>query len=103
MASKFTLQPNPTFKANVKIPRAGDEDGELTFTFKHIPLKELAALEKMDDKTALDFIEGITTAWALPDEFNRDNLDMLLNNYPGALQSITETYYRELLGNRQKN
>ncbi|MDF3737170.1 phage tail assembly chaperone, partial [Enterobacter hormaechei] len=26
MATKFTLQPKPTFKANVSIPRAGDED-----------------------------------------------------------------------------
>ncbi|VAK71359.1 Domain of uncharacterised function (DUF1789) [Enterobacter hormaechei] len=42
MATKFTLQPKPTFKANVSIPRAGDEDGVLTFTFNHKPLKELA-------------------------------------------------------------
>ncbi|ELY2773147.1 phage tail assembly chaperone, partial [Cronobacter sakazakii] len=27
----------------------------------------------------------------------------LMNNYPGALKAITETYYRELLGNREKN
>ncbi|MDF3711899.1 phage tail assembly chaperone, partial [Enterobacter hormaechei] len=26
MATKFTLQPKPTFKANVSIPRAGGED-----------------------------------------------------------------------------
>ena len=103
MAAKFTLQPNPTFKANVKIPRAGDEDGELTFTFKHMPLDELSDLEKLDDKTALDFLVEITTAWALPDEFTRENLEVLLNNYPGALTAITETYYRELLGNREKN
>ncbi len=45
MATKFTLQPKPTFKANVSIPRAGDEDGVLTFTFNHKPLKELADLE----------------------------------------------------------
>lgn len=103
MSTKFTLAPNPTFKANVKIPRAGAGDGELTFTFRHKPLNELAQLEKLDDKTALDFLEEITAAWALPDEFSRENLEVLLNNYPGALKAITETYYRELLGNREKN
>lgn len=50
MATKFTLQPKPTFKANVSIPRAGDEDGVLTFTFNHKPLKELADLEKLEGK-----------------------------------------------------
>lgn len=103
MATKFSLQPKPTFKANVLIPRAGDTDGELTFTFKHMPLKELSDLEKLDDKSALDFILEIATAWALPDEFNRENLETLLDNYPGALRAVTETYYRELLGNREKN
>ncbi|BBQ83451.1 hypothetical protein WP3W18E02_19800 [Klebsiella sp. WP3-W18-ESBL-02] len=103
MATKFTLQPAPTFKADVKIPRAGAEDGELTFTFKHMPLDQLSQLEKLDGKTALDFITDITAAWALPEKFTRENLEVLMNNYPGALKSITATYYRELLGNREKN
>ncbi|HCI6019538.1 TPA: hypothetical protein NPN74_001580 [Klebsiella quasipneumoniae subsp. quasipneumoniae] len=103
MATEFKLTPNPTFKATVKIPRAGDGDGELTFTFKHHPLNELADKEKLEGKTALDFITEIATGWALGDEFNRENLETLMNNYPGALKAITETYYRELLGNREKN
>ncbi|ELQ6264054.1 phage tail assembly chaperone [Cronobacter sakazakii] len=103
MTTRFTLQPKPTFKADVKIPRAGDEDGVLTFTFKHYPLDQLAKMENLDEKTALDFVADIAVAWALPDEFSRENLETLLNNYPGALKAITETYYRELLGNREKN
>lgn len=103
MAAKFQLQPKPTFKADVTIPRAGEDDGMLTFTFKHKPIKELAALETLEGKTALDFISEITEGWALPDEFNRDNLDALLDNYPGALKAIVSTYYRELTGNREKN
>jgi len=101
--SKFTLQPKPTFKATVKIPRAGEADGELTFTFKHMPLNELAALEKLDDKTAADFLCEIVAGWALPEECNPDNISELLQNYPGAMQAITRTYYSELLGNREKN
>lgn len=64
MATKFTLQPKPTFKANVSIPRAGDEDGLLTFTFNHKPLKELADLEKLEGKTATDFLMEIISGWA---------------------------------------
>lgn len=47
MAVKFTLVPSPTFKADVKIPRAGLDDGELTFTFKHLPLNEVSNIEKL--------------------------------------------------------
>ncbi|QBM23580.1 hypothetical protein E1B03_14525 [Citrobacter arsenatis] len=103
MATKFTLQPKPTFKANVSIPRAGDEDGVLTFTFNHKPLKELADLEKLEGKTATDFLLEIIAGWALPDKFNADNLAELIENYPAAMKAITETYYRELLGQREKN
>ncbi|HAV1813136.1 TPA: hypothetical protein JG921_004433 [Enterobacter hormaechei subsp. steigerwaltii] len=103
MATKFTLQPKPTFKANVSIPRAGDEDGLLTFTFNHKPLKELADLEKLEDKTATDFLMEIISGWALPDKFNAENLSLLLENYPAAMKAIPETYYRELMGQREKN
>ena len=80
MATKFTLQPKPTFKANVSIPRAGDEDGLLTFTFNHKPLKELADLEKLEGKTATDFLMEIISGWALPDTFNAENLSLLLES-----------------------
>ncbi|VTP69583.1 Uncharacterised protein [Leclercia adecarboxylata] len=33
MATKFQLQPKPTFKANVTIPRAGDDDGRAYLYF----------------------------------------------------------------------
>lgn len=103
MAAKFQLQPKPVFKAHVNIPRAGEEDGVLTFTFKHKPVKELAELESLEGKTAVDFLLDITEGWALPDEFNRENLEVLLDNYPGAMKAIVSTYYQELTGNREKN
>lgn len=103
MTTTFTLQPKPTFKAVVSIPRAGEADGQLTFTFKHKPLGELAALEKLEDKTAADFVCEIVAGWALPEECTPDNIEELLQNYPGAMTAITRTYYNELLGNREKN
>lgn len=103
MATKFQLQPKPTFKVDVPIPRAGEEDGVITFTFKHKPLKELSSIETMEGKSAVDFLIDITAAWALPDAFNRDNMETLLDNYPRALEAITKAYYNELMANRQKN
>ncbi|PRD13974.1 phage tail assembly chaperone [Pantoea coffeiphila] len=103
MATKFTLQPKPTFKANVTIPRAGEDDGVLTFTFHHKPLKELVELEKLEGKTATDFLAEIIAGWALPEAFSSENLSILLENYPAAMRTITETYYRELMGHREKN
>lgn len=103
MTAKFQLQPNPTFKVDVSIPRAGQEDGVITFTFKHKPLKALASIESMEGKNAVDFLLNITEAWALPDEFGRDNLETLLDNYPRALESVTRAYYTELMSNREKN
>lgn len=103
MTTMFKLQPNPTFKATVSIPRAGEKDGQLTLTFNHKPLKALAEMEKLEDKTALDFISEIVAGWALPEECTSENLGVLLENYPGAMSAITRTYYNELLGNREKN
>lgn len=103
MATKFQLCPKPTFKANVSIPRPGEDDGILTFTFNHKPLKELSEIEQLEGKTAVDFLTEITVAWALPDTFSRENLEVLLDNYPSALKAIISTYYRELMGNREKN
>ncbi|HHL2712803.1 TPA: phage tail assembly chaperone [Yersinia enterocolitica] len=103
MAVKFTLVPSPTFKADVKIPRAGLDDGELTFTFKHLPLNEVSNIEKAEGQTGLDFAEKIIEGWALPEAFNRENLEVLANNYPKAIENVISAFYRELLGNREKN
>lgn len=103
MAKKFTLTPNPTFKADVNIPRPGDEDGIITFTFNHKSMVELADIEALKDRPAMEFLMDIVAGWALPDTFNRENLDVLQNNYPAATKAIITTYYRELLGNREKN
>lgn len=102
MATKFSLNPNPTFKVDVAIPRAGEEDGALTFTFKHKPLNELSDMEKHDALSSADFLLDIISGWALPDELTRENVELLMNNYPKALESITRSYYSEILGSREK-
>lgn len=111
--SKFSLIPNPTFSITVGIPRAGAEDGKLTFTFRHKTLEELRVMDEELHKAAegkkdltgpqADYLMEVIDGWALPDEFNRDNLIVLLKNYPRAYDSIGLAYTKELMGIREKN
>lgn len=117
MAMKFTLNPNPTFKCAVTIPRAGDDDGVLTFTFKHKRRSEIEALEKkltegvealksdqnFSNEPTADYVLEISEGWGLPDEFNRKNIIELLENYPRAFDSIAAAYTREMMALREKN
>ncbi len=88
--TKFSLIPNPTFSVTASIPRAGAEDGKLTFTFRHKTLEELRAMDEELQKAAegkkslnepqADYLMEIVDSWALPDEFTRDNVIVLLQN-----------------------
>lgn len=122
MSAKFKLVPNPTFEHTVKIPRAGDEDAELQFTFKHHSLKDMKAIQnnfkdklekasklKGEDKQEeavrklqLEFINALATGWEVEDEFCDENLNFMLDNYPRAFDAITTQYQAELWSIRQK-
>ncbi|MFN7050107.1 phage tail assembly chaperone [Proteus mirabilis] len=39
----------------------------------------------------------------MEEPYNKENLNILLDNYPSASRAISSTYYNELLGNREKN
>ncbi|WP_196615400.1 phage tail assembly chaperone [Citrobacter freundii] len=111
--TKFSLIPNPTFSVTASTPRAGAEDGKLTFTFRHKTLEELRTMDVKLHKTAegkkaviepqADYLMEIVDSWALPDEFTRDNVIVLLQNYPRAFDSIGMAYTKELMGIREKN
>lgn len=99
--ANFKLVPNPKFKADVKIPVAGEAKPEVvTFTFNH---KSMSDLEGMKDMKAQEFYEKIIADWAIDEPYTPDNLNLLFDNYPSAAGAITTTYYDELLGNREKN
>ena len=111
--TKFSLIPNPTFSLTASIPRAGAEDGQLTFTFRHKTLEELRTMDEKLQKAAegkketvepqADYLIEIVDGWALPDDFNRENVITLLKNYPRAFDSIGLAYTKELMGIREKN
>ena len=101
MMAKFTLKPNPTFKADVRILVAGKNDPEVvTFTFNHMPMSKL---EELKEKSVDEFFTQIIFDWAIEQPYNGDNLKLLFDNYPSAAGAITTAYYNELLGNREKN
>lgn len=117
MSEAFLLDPNPSFKSVVEIPKHGDEEpGKLGFTFKHHPITEYQKwlkahqqeLEKLDDdadgiEVMVKGVQHVATGWALPDEFDADNIRRLLVNYGRAYTSIMATYFAELMGIRAKN
>ena len=45
----------------------------------------------------------ICQGWELPEEFNRDNVITLLENYARAFDSISSAYTREMMAIREKN
>lgn len=102
--AKFKLIADPTFRCEVSIPRPGLDDGQISFDFKHYSVDKLTVFEsELKDKPIIEFMMKIVSGWNLDEEFNQENLNILLNNYPAAWQAITNTYYKEMLGQREKN
>ena len=102
--AKFKLVADPTFKCKVLIPRAGQEDGEIELTFKHYIKDTLIELEnELQNKPEIDFVMKLVSGWNLNEEFNKENMNILLNNYPAAIRAIMSSYYKEMLGQREKN
>lgn len=106
----FTLQPKPTFKASVTIPVPGGSDGKINFIFKHKGKKELQAYfnslgategeAKTDVEALLELVEG----WeGVSEKFSAENLELLLDAYPGSALAMYDTYRKELLEGRAKN
>ena len=126
MAAKFKLVPNPTFTIPVMIPRAGEEDGELKITFKHMKQEQLKAMqerfaeeiteiiEKANENTSpsgleliqqpimVKFLMEIACGWDLSDEWSEENLMMLTSSFPRAFDTITVAYQNELWCLRKK-
>lgn len=115
---KLKLVPNPTFIADVEIPIAGSEPCVVKMTFKHRTRKEwnawiAAAKQKAESTTPLTpeqeqaqevaaFMD-VVTAWDLEEEFNRDNVGTLIQNYFAAASAAIDTYAKELWKAKVKN
>ncbi len=106
----FVLQPKPTFKAAVSIPVPGGSDGKITFIFKHKGKKDLQAYfnslsaTEGEAKTDIEALLELVDGWeGVSEKFSAENLELLLDAYPGAALALYETYRKELLEGRSKN
>jgi hypothetical protein len=102
--AKLKLTANPTFKAKVGIPVAGEKPVEVEMEFKHRTKSALNEfIETRAGKTDLESFLDMVVGWELTDEFNNDSVETLLENYAGAGLATFETYINQLVQARTKN
>lgn len=100
----LTLDPKPTFKATVDIPRPGDSAVPVTFVFKHKTLKDYfseVAESKEKAESILPFMERFVDSWEgqnINEPYSPKALEKLMTNYPRAGRAIFNKYREELLG-----
>lgn len=93
----FKLEPNPTFRATVNIPRGG----AISFEFRHKTKSQvkdyIERAQTAGDKGELPILAEVVVGWAGVDvEYSEANLGVLLENYPAAGAAILGTWAREL-------
>ena len=107
----FTLQPKPTFKAEVLIHGPGGGDAKLKLEFAHLGKKALKEFydsmkveEGAEPRDDLDAISEIVVGWdGVDTPFSKDALAKLLDNYPSAAFSILEAYSGAVFEAKRKN
>ncbi|AQW29527.1 phage tail assembly chaperone [Ralstonia syzygii subsp. celebesensis] len=107
----FSINPKPTFAAEVAIPVAGGGTEKLQLVFKHKTRDEVKAFFAQagagagaDDQSDADVLLEIVAGWEDVDvPFSREALDQLVQNYPSAPRAIFDTYLAELTGQRRGN
>lgn|GEM_PF-225702 len=130
MATKFKIAQNPTFKADVDIPRVGGTTIKVTFEFKYRDRKALAALfagwqqaakddqerfkEKGDDITLIDITDAnierqieqvseLVVGWGFDDKFSPDAIRALVETSAGAGDAIVAAYQNAFAVSRLGN
>lgn len=105
MATKITLQPNPSFKHTVYLPVAGnDEPVALELVFKHKTRSQIQEIftngfapqygegADGDTKFFMDFVSG----WDIDADFTAENVTLFLENYSGSGRFIWTEYINEI-------
>lgn len=125
MAKKFSIQPAPTFKADVSIPRVGGETMVVPFTFRYLDRLELAGVfdqwrkqqeelietesESVQESTQretdmqVEQIKQIVTGWAFDDEFNDENIRALVLTSVAAPSAVLKAYHQAYLPAKSGN
>jgi hypothetical protein len=117
--AKFKIAQNPTFKADVDIPRVGGALIKVPFEFKYRNRKELAKLfagwqqaakddqerlkEKGEDITLVDITEAdidrqidqvteLVEGWGFDDKLSAETIRALIETSSGAGDAIVQAY-----------
>lgn len=128
--AKFKIAQNPTFKADVDIPRVGGTTIKVPFEFKYRDRKELAKLfagwqesakedqerfkAKGDELTLIEItdshverqIEQVTqlvTGWGFDDKFSAESIRALVETSAGAGDAIVDAYQKAFSAARLGN
>lgn len=105
----FVLQPKPTFKLSVAIPRLDDEDATIEFEFNHKDRKGLKAYfdslgEGETARKDVDALGELVKGWSGVDvKYSSEALGTLFDNFPGAPVAILEAYTKALAEGKRKN
>ena len=102
--TKFSLSTSPTFKAKVLIPIPGKSSEPVEFTFKGRTREQFKDfIDGLKDREDVDVILDIASGWELEDAFDKENVEMLTENYIGAARAVIEKYISELTQARLGN
>ena len=128
--AKFKIAQNPTFKADVEIPRVGGTTIKVPFEFKYRGRKELAALfagwqegakedqerfkAKGDELTLIEItdshierqieqVQELVTGWGFDDKLSPESIRALVETSAGAGDAIVDAYQKAFATNRLGN
>lgn len=128
--AKFKIAQNPTFKADVDIPRVGGTFNKVSFEFKYRDRKELAQLfsgwqqsakdyqdglkEKGDDITLVDVtdadiehqilqVSDLVVGWGFDDKFTPEAIRALVETSASAADAIVKAYQNAFAAARLGN
>lgn len=104
--SKLKLAHAATFKTEVKIPTPAGEPIAVEFEFVWLNRKHVIEFSREHQSKELidaDFVLRITKSWGFEDEFNAENMEYLLDEYPYSGGEILSAFYQAYSGAREKN
>lgn len=98
MASKLKLNPAATFKYSVLIPVPGNASETVAFEFRSKTQDEFDKFAQSvgDKENDVELLMDFIVDWDLPEQFTRENLARLLQNYIGSGFVIYKAYMDEL-------
>ena len=103
----LTLKRPPTFVEEVELTVPGQAKTgtmKVTYNYKTNPQLNEFVLRTTKEKTTVgDALMELMVGWNLPEEFNKENLEIFMDNYPQAGMELYQAYFLLVRGTRVKN